>query len=79
MPPQIHRRIFMTMGPNGLIIIPKAEEESAPPIGTHRRGASIGWGVKGRVEHWEGAVQREHDQWVEIGGILGLVRLWDGE
>lgn len=45
------------------------------------RGVMVKWGVKGEVRPWEGIVDQEGVQGdeVEIGGVLGVVRLWDSE
>ena len=38
-------------------------------------GVLIKWGVKGALSAWKGEVEEA----VELGGILGVVRLWDSE
>lgn len=83
MPPQIHRRLTLSLSPHGLVLRPKSsapldkqpsrlykgENEISPGVLMH-------WGVKGKVEVYDRGA--EEDDTVDLGGILGIVRLWDG-
>lgn len=92
-PPTIHRKLLLTKHHDGLVISPLRREishsdevadrdekedngEAAKAKGEFVEGVMIGWGVRGEVKGWEGEVVSEG---VEIGGVLGVVRLWDSE
>lgn len=81
-PSHPHRKLKLSIHPEGLVIRPIASQADGN-IGTPTapgKGVIIRWGVKGRVEPWNGAglTQEGETSEVELGGILGLVRLWDG-
>ena len=79
-PPQIHRRLKLTITEDGVLLRPKA---NGKPETTDRHplvGVLLHWGVRGKVEAWqEEDPSGVKDDNVELGGILGVVRLWDGE
>lgn len=64
MPPRIHRRLRVCVRDDRLLVMPISST----------KGVQIEFGVKGKVSAFEGSVS-DH---VEVGGILGIVRLWDG-
>ncbi len=79
MPPRIHRTLLMVICKDGVGLRPtlsaggSAPEEPAAAV-------MIRWGVRGKVETWQGASFSEAgEEEVELGGILGIVRLWNGE
>lgn len=65
MPPIVHRRISLARSDDGLVVFAKGEERS--------EGALLKWGVKGGLSKWSGDIEEA----VELGGILGVLRLWD--
>lgn len=67
MPPIVHRRISLARSEDGLVVFARGEDRS--------EGALLKWGVKGGLSRWSGDI----DEAVELGGILGIVRLWDSE
>ncbi|ORX40908.1 SacI homology domain-domain-containing protein [Kockovaella imperatae] len=81
MPPTIHRKLSLVVRDDCLLIVPRKDVHGdAGSIGdsdNDERGVKISWGLKGKVESWEGRVQIHDDEAIELGGILGLVRLWD--
>ena len=83
-PPQLYRRLLLTIERDGLLLRPQhlnpgQEEDEART--DNAGGVMIKWGVKGAVQPWsEGKPHdEEEDEGVVIGGILGIVRLWDGK
>ena len=79
LPPRIHRKLVVHLHPDGLLIVPLTDiQDGQEPEESEVEGFKIGWGVKGRIEGWQGRIETDEDA-VELGGILGLVRLWDGE
>jgi hypothetical protein len=62
MPPRIHRSLNIGIHEDGVVLSPD-------------RGTSIiiHWGVKGGVEATDDQIDG-----LEIGGVLGIARLWDG-
>jgi hypothetical protein len=42
-------------------------------------GVLIRWGAKGKLEAWDQESTSDEEEGVVLGGILGIVRLWDGE
>lgn len=70
-PPIIHRRVSLGQTPHGLVLFPHTSEPSDGPV----KGVQVGWGVKGDVVAWTG----QAEPCVELGGVLGIVRLWDSE
>lgn len=82
-PSHPHRKLRLSVHPQGLLLRPVAPHSDGN-IGTPRapgRGVLIRWGAKGRVEAWDGTGLGDNDEDetdVDLGGILGLVRLWDG-
>ena len=87
LPPTIHRKLALYLHDDYLLIVPWRDEAEASPSedGIDKgeeesvRGVKIGWGVKGKVEAWEGTLDTDEGDAIELGGVLGLVRLWDGE
>lgn len=71
LPPQIHRRLLLSIQDDGVLLRPKAGD------GEQKVGVRLSWGVRGKVDQWDDEGQDEDDT-VELGGILGVVRLWDG-
>ncbi|EIW70203.1 hypothetical protein TREMEDRAFT_30281 [Tremella mesenterica DSM 1558] len=65
MPPRIHRRLRLVAREDGLVITPSDPES--------HDGVMIRWGVESKLQ----PIEEHLDQGLEIGGILGLVRLWD--
>ncbi|BEJ10777.1 hypothetical protein CspHIS471_0101990 [Cutaneotrichosporon sp. HIS471] len=73
-PTTIHRRLILSLTDHGLLlkpvgIVPVSED---PAVLIH-------WGLKGKVEPYDSAPAStgQGDDEVEIGGVLGIVRLWD--
>lgn len=86
-PPQLYRRLLLTIERDGLLLRPQhlaAGQEEDEARTDNAGGVMIKWGVKGAVQPWsEGGGQgvgrdEEEDEGVVVGGILGIVRLWDG-
>ena len=85
LPPVVHRRLALYLHNDYLLITPLLEPEDSHKTNTNVgddearqvKGVKIGWGVKGGVEPWEGSIETTEEA-LELGGILGLVRLWDG-
>jgi hypothetical protein len=84
LPPQIHRRLYLKPLSDGLIV---TSHQSETP---HSRGTDdvwIGYGPKGQVKRWKDldsqrkqrlpTVSKDDPSTLEIGGILGLTRLWE--
>lgn len=73
-PTPIHRHLVLALTDDGLRLKPLG-------IGPVSEGPAvlIHWGVKGKVEPCDSAPASsgEGDAEVEIGGVLGIVRLWD--
>jgi len=67
MPPQIHRKISLARTDEGILLFTQIDEPS--------EGVLIKWGVKGALSAWKG----EAEEVIELGGILGIVRLWDSK
>jgi hypothetical protein len=67
MPPQVHRKISLAKTDEGILLFTQIDEPS--------EGVLIKWGVKGGLSPWKG----DAEELVEVGGILGIVRLWDSE
>lgn len=67
MPPQIHRKISLGRSDEGVLLFTQIDEPS--------EGVLIKWGVKGALSAWKG----EAEELVELGGILGIIRLWDSK
>lgn len=67
LPPRIHRKLAVAATDDGLVIRPLVGSGEA---------VLVRWGLRGKVE----AVDRSDlEGEVELGGIIGIVRLWDGE
>lgn len=90
MPPVIHRRLRLSLTDDGISIIPapaQEDDQEGKAVAGEQAGLLVRWGVRGKVEIDEGRARRsgrksdenEDDDGVVIGGILGVVRLWDGE
>lgn len=75
LPIPIHKRLVLSLADDGLLLQPTgiAPVVEDPAILIH-------WGLKGKVEACyslpASAVEGEGE--VDIGGVLGIVRLWDG-
>ncbi|KAL7420820.1 hypothetical protein Q5752_004773 [Cryptotrichosporon argae] len=75
-PPRIHRRLVLSSTPGGVVLRSKgASVGVSPKRGSESTALIVKWGVKGKVEVYTGAAKG--DDGVELGGILGIVRLWD--
>jgi hypothetical protein len=90
MPPVIHRRLRLLTTDEGISITPAPAQEDdheGKEVAGEQAGLLVRWGVRGKVDINEGRAGRsgqtsdddEDDDGVMIGGILGIVRLWDGE
>jgi hypothetical protein len=80
-PPQLFRRLLLTVETDGVLLRPQHptggdDDEDVRTDDT--TGIIIKWGAKGRVEPWEGQETKNGDEGVVLGGVLGIVRLWDG-
>lgn len=83
-PPQLYRRLLLTVETGGVLLRPQhvtsgeADEDARTD---NSQGVLINWGVKGSVQTWQGDERGddEDDEKVVLGGILGIVRLWDGQ
>ena len=82
-PPQLYRRLLLTIERDGLLLRPQhlatgQEEDEART--DNSGGVMIKWGVRGAVQPFTEARSREEeeDEGVVLGGILGIVRLWNG-
>jgi hypothetical protein len=71
-PTTIHRRLLLALTDDGLLLKPA----STAPV-SDDPAVLIKWGLKGKVEPCDAAPASSGDE-VEIGGVLGIVRLWDG-
>ncbi|KAK4688765.1 phosphatidylinositol 4-phosphatase, partial [Tremellales sp. Uapishka_1] len=74
LPPRIHRQLLVTVQPDGILLRPKAADQGQSAKSAEK-GVLVRWGVRGKVQAWEGEVSG--DVGVELGGVLGIVRLWD--
>ncbi|WWD20805.1 hypothetical protein CI109_105282 [Kwoniella shandongensis] len=61
LPPRLHRRLNLGINDEGIVLTPDSGQ-----------GVLVRWGVKGKVEPFDGEAGD-----LIIGGILGVVRLWD--
>jgi hypothetical protein len=80
-PPQLYRRLLLTVEKDGVLIRPQhptggEDDEDVRTDGS--TGVLIKWGAKGKVETWDGEGKPDDEEGVVLGGILGIVRLWDG-
>jgi hypothetical protein len=80
-PPQLYRQLLLTVEKDGVLIRPQHptggdDEDDVRTDGT--TGVLIKWGAKGKVETWDGEGTPDDEEGVVLGGILGIVRLWDG-
>lgn len=80
-PPQLYRQLLLTVEKDGVLIRPQHptggdDEDDVRTDGT--TGVLIKWGAKGKVETWDGEGKPDDEQGVVLGGLLGIVRLWDG-
>lgn len=75
LPIPIHRRLVLTLTDDGLLLKPTG----IAPV-TEDLAVLIHWGLKGKVEpcYSAPASSGEGEGEVQIGGVLGIVRLWDG-
>lgn len=62
-PPQIHRRLRLAVKEDGLLLSPDSGDS-----------VLVRWGVRGKLE-----TTTDDADGVAVGGVLGIVRLWDGE
>jgi hypothetical protein len=69
LPPRIHRRLALSVLPDGLLLRPTGPTAAGEAV-------LVRWGPKGKVE--QVALDPQEPE-VEIGGVLGIVRLWDSE
>ena len=67
MPPHIHRKLSLGRLEEGLVLLPQIDGPA--------EGVLVRWGVKGGITKWTG----DTEELVELGGVLGIVRLWDSE
>ena len=87
LPPRIHRRIYLKPVQDGLLL---GSSASTSNTGTGQdNDVWIGYGPKGQIKRWKEldpqrkqrpfveTVKEEPIQSLEIGGILGLTRLWE--
>lgn len=65
LPPRVHRRLLASASDDGVVLRPGDSKDPA---------VLIRWGLRGKVEEVNAA---ENDDEVELGGVLGIVRLWD--
>jgi len=80
MPPKIHRRLVMEVREHGVLLRPKPSDDESTAWDARSEGVLISWGVRGKVEVLQGGSLGDGDEGgVELGGVLGIVRLWDGE
>ena len=79
-PPQLYRRLLLTVEKDGVLIRPQhpTGEEEDDVRTDDSTGVLIKWGAKGKVESWDGEGKPDDEEGVVLGGILGIVRLWDG-
>lgn len=79
-PPQLYRRLLLTVEKDGVLIRPQhpTGEEEDDVRTDDSTGVVIRWGAKGKVESWDGERKPDDEEGVVLGGILGIVRLWDG-
>jgi len=79
-PPQLYRRLLLTVQKDGVLIRPQhptgEDEDDVRTDGS--TGVLIKWGAKGKVDTWDGEGNPDDDEGVVLGGLLGIVRLWDG-
>jgi hypothetical protein len=81
-PPQLYRRLLLTVEKDGLLLRPQhptGGEDDNDVRTDDSTGVLIRWGAKGKLETWEQQQASDEDEGVVLGGILGIVRLWDGE
>lgn len=79
-PPQLYRRLLLTVEKDRVLIRPQhpTGEEEDDVRTDDSTGVLIKWGAKGKVESWDGEGKPDDEEGVVLGGILGIVRLWDG-
>jgi hypothetical protein len=86
LPPRIHRRLNLSLTPDGVVLRPIGVVAPADEV-------LVRWGARGRVELFRQqsapsglpqasqapvqATQPTQRDEVELGGVLGIVRLWD--
>lgn len=78
MPPQIHKRLLVRVDKEGLML--RSKENGSRSA---QARVLIHWGTRGKVVNRQGALWRgdveDGEEELELGGIIGIVRLWDGE
>jgi len=75
LPPRIHRRLNATVTTDGVVLRPLGPTAA-------EEGVLVRWGPRGKVETLDAEdkdAATDAAAGVEIGGVLGIVRLWDGE
>lgn len=70
LPPRIHRRLLASATDDGILIRPGESKDPA---------VLVRWGLRGKVESRDNDEDEATDDEVELGGVLGIVRLWDCE
>lgn len=72
LPPRIHRRLELSATADGLLVRAAGNGPSSDAV-------LVRWGPRGAVEPVNAAVYADDEGTsVELGGVLGIVRLWDG-
>lgn len=73
LPPQLHRRLRVRVIDDGLLLYPGTNSEPEDAV-------LIRYGIKAKVEAFAVPPADESlEGEVELGGVVGIVRLWDGE
>lgn len=73
LPPQLHRRLRVRAIDDGLLLYPSTNSEPEDAV-------LIRYGIKAKVEAFAVPPADESlEAEVELGGVVGIVRLWDGE
>ncbi|KAL1412508.1 hypothetical protein Q8F55_000254 [Vanrija albida] len=70
LPPRIHRRLDLSAVADGLLLRPAGNGPSSEAV-------LVRWGLRGSVEPVSPSVYDNDSAGVELGGVLGIVRLWD--
>lgn len=86
LPPRIHRRLKIRVVRDGVALCPATSHDADLDSSFHapEPGILIRWGTKAKIDtdysepDLEEDDEEDHDD-VFIGGVLGTVKLWDGE
>jgi hypothetical protein len=81
-PPQLYRRLLLTVEKDGVLLRPQhptGGDDDEDVRTDNSTGVLIRWGAKGKLEAWDQESTSDEEEGVVLGGILGIVRLWDGE